>query len=56
MLQHLLMAATYDIEGSIIGYTILKYACGEKQNEAKRMKYSTLTTEELQESYRTFAA
>ena len=22
----------YDIEGSIIGYTILKYACGEKQN------------------------
>jgi DNA topoisomerase-1 len=42
----------YDIEGSIIGYTILKYACGEKQNQAKRMKYSTLTTEELQESYR----
>ena len=42
----------YDIEGSIIGYTILKYACGEKQNQAKRMKYSTLTTEELQEAYR----
>ena len=41
----------YDIEGSIIGYSILKYACGEKQQEAKRMKYSTLTTEELQESY-----
>jgi DNA topoisomerase-1 len=42
----------YDIEGSIIGYTILKYACGEKQNQAKRMKYSTLTTEDLQESYK----
>ena len=41
----------FDIEGSIIGYTILKYACGEKQNAAKRMKYSTLTTKELQESY-----
>jgi len=41
----------FDIEGSIIGYTILKYACGEKQNVAKRMKYSTLTTKELQESY-----
>ncbi len=41
----------FDIEGSIIGYTILKYACGEKQQTAKRMKYSTLTTEELQESY-----
>lgn len=42
----------YDIEGSIIGYNILKYACGEKQAQAKRMKYSTLTTEELQESYK----
>ncbi|MCL5876491.1 MAG: DNA topoisomerase I [Candidatus Bathyarchaeota archaeon] len=41
----------FDIEGSIIGYTILKYACGEKQQVAKRMKYSTLTTEELQQSY-----
>ncbi len=42
----------YDIEGSIIGYTILKYACREKQNNAKRMKYSTLTEKELQEAYR----
>jgi DNA topoisomerase-1 len=41
----------FDIEGSIIGYTILKYACGEKQQAAKRMKYSTLTEEELQESW-----
>ncbi len=41
----------FDIEGSIIGYTILKYACDEKQNTAKRMKYSTLTPKELQESY-----
>lgn len=42
----------YDIEGSIIGYTILKYACGEKQNIAKRMKYSTLTEKELQDAYK----
>ncbi|MCL2358704.1 DNA topoisomerase I [Candidatus Bathycorpusculum sp.] len=41
----------FDIEGSIIGYTILKYACGEKQDTAKRMKYSTLTNEELQTAY-----
>ena len=41
----------FDLEGSIIGYNILKNACGEKQQLAKRMKYSTLTTEELQESY-----
>ncbi len=44
-------ACDYDVEGSIIGYTILKYACGGKQTEAKRMKYSTLTREELEESY-----
>ena len=41
----------FDLEGSIIGYSILKYACGGKEATAKRMKYSTLTKEELQESY-----
>jgi DNA topoisomerase-1 len=44
-------ACDFDIEGSIIGYTILKYACNGKEAEAKRMKYSTLTKEDLQESY-----
>ncbi len=44
-------ACDFDIEGSIIGYCILKYACGGKQEIAKRMKYSTLTEEELQQSY-----
>jgi DNA topoisomerase-1 len=44
-------ACDYDIEGSIIGYSILKYACGGKEKTAKRMKYSTLTDEELQKSY-----
>jgi len=44
-------ACDFDIEGSIIGYCILKYACGNKEENAKRMKYSTLTNEELQESY-----
>jgi DNA topoisomerase-1 len=44
-------ACDFDIEGSIIGYCILKYACGGKEQTAKRMKYSTLTKEELQESY-----
>ncbi len=43
-------ACDYDIEGSIIGYSILKYACGNKENTAKRMKYSTLTKEELETS------
>ncbi|MGA3060001.1 MAG: DNA topoisomerase I [Candidatus Bathyarchaeia archaeon] len=44
-------ACDFDIEGSIIGYCILKYACGGKEKTAKRMKYSALTTGELQASY-----
>ena len=44
-------ACDYDIEGSIIGYCILKYACGNKENTSKRMKYSTLTKEEVEKSY-----
>ncbi len=44
-------ACDFDVEGSIIGYTILKYACRGKEASAKRMKYSTLTNQELQDSY-----
>ncbi len=44
-------ACDYDIEGSIIGYCILKYTCGNKEGASKRMKYSTLTKEELEKSY-----
>jgi DNA topoisomerase-1 len=44
-------ACDYDIEGSIIGYNLLKYACNNKQNVSKRMKYSTLTKEELERAY-----
>ncbi len=44
-------ACDFDVEGSIIGYTILKYACGGKEAKAKRMKYSTLTRDELQAAY-----
>lgn len=44
-------ACDYDIEGSIIGYNILKYACDGKQAEAKRMKFSTLSPQEIQQAY-----
>jgi DNA topoisomerase-1 len=44
-------ACDYDIEGSTIGYCILKYACSNKERMSKRMKYSTLTREELNKSY-----
>jgi DNA topoisomerase-1 len=46
-------ACDYDVEGSIIGYSILKYACGGKEETARRMKYSTLTKEELENAYTT---
>jgi len=44
-------ACDFDIEGSIIGYCLLKYACNNKEGISKRMKYSTLTKEELEKSY-----
>jgi len=44
-------ACDYDIEGSLIGYTILKHACNNKDAIAKRMKYSTLTKQELEKAY-----
>jgi DNA topoisomerase-1 len=44
-------ACDYDIEGSLIGYSILKYACAGKENIAKRMKYSMLTEAELKKAY-----
>lgn len=43
-------ACDYDIEGSLIGYCILNYACG-KADVAKRMKYSTLTKTELEQAF-----
>jgi DNA topoisomerase-1 len=44
-------ACDYDIEGSLIGYCILKYACGDKDAQAKRMKFSTLMKAELEQAY-----
>ncbi|MBS3108056.1 DNA topoisomerase I [Candidatus Woesearchaeota archaeon] len=42
-------ACDYDIEGEVIGLNIIKFACNQK--DARRMKYSTFTTEELINSY-----
>jgi DNA topoisomerase-1 len=44
-------ACDYDIEGSLIGYCILKFACGNKEDSAKRMKFSTLMKSELEKAY-----
>jgi len=44
-------ACDYDVEGSLIGYMTLKYACNGADQIAKRMKFSTLTERELREAY-----
>ena len=44
-----IVACDYDIEGSLIGYNVLRFAC--KKEDGKRMKFSTLTEEELLEAY-----
>ena len=41
----------YDIEGSLIGYMILRYACGGVESKAKRMRFSTLTRKDLRSAY-----
>lgn len=43
------IATDYDIEGEVIGYTIIHYGC--KQKDANRMKFSTLTKDDLVEAY-----
>ncbi len=45
-------ACDYDLEGSLIGYHILKFACDNKESYAKRMKFSTLMKIELEQSYK----
>jgi DNA topoisomerase-1 len=44
-------ACDYDLEGSLIGYYILKFACDNKEDSAKRMKFSTLMKGELVQAY-----
>jgi DNA topoisomerase-1 len=44
-----IVATDYDTEGSVIGYNVLRFL-GNKTN-AQRMKFSTLTKDELVESY-----
>jgi DNA topoisomerase-1 len=44
-------AADVDAEGEVLLFNILRFIC--KVNDAKRMKFSTLTRDELRESYQT---
>jgi DNA topoisomerase I len=44
-------ACDYDQEGEVIGHNILQYTCGDKYAEALRAKFSTLTDEEIRNSF-----
>ncbi|MFP4112540.1 MAG: DNA topoisomerase I [Candidatus Woesearchaeota archaeon] len=43
------VATDYDVEGEVIGLNCVRFAC--KQKDAKRMKFSTLTKQELIDAY-----
>ncbi len=47
--DQLVIACDYDVEGELIGYNIWRFLA--KHLPAKRMKFSTLTTDELVESF-----
>ncbi|MEM3127134.1 MAG: DNA topoisomerase I, partial [Candidatus Woesearchaeota archaeon] len=43
------IATDYDVEGEVIGLNVVRFIA--KQNDANRMKFSTLTNDELVEAY-----
>ncbi len=47
--KELIVGTDYDIEGEVIGWNVVRFIC--KKNTARRMKYSTLTSQELINSY-----
>ena len=44
-------ACDFDVEGETIGYNILKYACGGKEEGALRARFSTLTDGDLIDAF-----
>ncbi len=47
--SEIIVATDFDTEGEVIGYNIVRFIAGQK--DAKRMKFSSLTAQELQDSY-----
>jgi DNA topoisomerase-1 len=47
--SEVIVATDYDIEGEVIGWNVARFLCNS--TNAKRMKYSTLTKQELERSY-----
>lgn len=47
------VACDFDVEGEVIGYNVLRFVC--KQDDAQRMKFSTLVPEDVKKAYKTKA-
>ncbi len=47
--SEIVVSTDFDTEGEVIGYNIVRFITGQK--DAKRMKFSSLTANELQNSY-----
>ncbi len=47
--KEVIISTDYDIEGELIGWNVLRFICNKQT--AKRMKYSTLTKNELEKSF-----
>src|SRR3989344_2136667 len=47
--EEIIISTDYDVEGEVIGLNIVRFACNKK--DASRMKFSTLTKDELIDSY-----
>jgi len=47
--ERFIIACDYDVEGEVIGYNILRFACNTE--EAQRMKFSTLTKSDLLKAF-----
>ncbi|MEJ2267824.1 MAG: DNA topoisomerase I, partial [Nanoarchaeota archaeon] len=45
----LVVATDYDVEGEVIGWNVVRFICNQK--DASRMKFSTLTKDELNKAY-----
>lgn len=49
MASDFILATDYDIEGELLGFNVLRFACNTKN--AKRMVFSTLTKSEIRKSF-----
>ena len=47
--EEFICACDFDVEGSLIGYNVIRFAC--KSEQGSRMRFSALTPEELEEAY-----